>query len=226
MRSDLLTALRNFKKANESNPMKQILVFDLDKNQVLNSNNKLHMFLHSKAVSYLRKRAAREGLERHEGDNKILAEEKMDALYAEADLMAKKKRLRKTLTKKGKLSAEEIEEEITAATERAEAAIEKLSKDIHVEPLFNVAKVTIIAAPPTRRRMDPPNLWPTAKAILDGLTDASWWDDDDFKHVVETSFRYGGLSGEKDTFKITVLIEEVTDISPYIMKSEIVGGNP
>lgn len=206
--------------------MNQTLVFELDKSQVLNSNNKLHMFLHSKAVSYLRKRAAREGLERHEGDNKDLAEEKMELLYAEADLLAKKKKLRKNLTKKGKLTAEEIEEEIAAATERAEAALTKLSKDIPVAPLFNVCKVTIIAAPPTRRRMDPPNLWPTAKAILDGLTDASWWSDDDFKHVVETSFRYGGLSGEKDKFKITVKIEEVTDIDSYIMESEVVGGTP
>lgn len=202
--------------------MIQTLVFELDKSQVLNSNNKLHMFLHSKAVSYLRKLSAEMGMERHSDENRPAAQEKLELLYSEANLMAKQKKIRKTLTKKGKMSAEEIEAHILAATEGMQK--EKMSKDIPVVPLFNVAKVTVITAPPTRRRMDPPNLWPTAKAILDGLTDASWWSDDDFKHVVETSFKYGGLSGKKDTFKITIQIEEVTDIDSYIMKSEVVGG--
>lgn len=202
--------------------MIQTLVFELDKSQVLNSNNKLHMFLHSKVVSHLRKLAAKAGIERHEEENRVLAQDKLELLYSEADLMAKQKRIRKTLIKKGKLTPEEIEARIVEET--SGMLKERSSKDVDVKPLFNVAKVTVITAPPTRRRMDPPNLWPTAKAILDGLTDASWWSDDDFKHVVETSFRYGGLSGAKDTFKITVQIEEVTDIDSYIMKSEVVGG--
>lgn len=200
--------------------MIQTLVFELDKSQVLNSNNKLHMFLHSKAVSHLRKLAAKEGMERHEEEDRPLAQEKMDLLYAEAAAIAKKKKLRKTLSKRKNITAEEIEAKMAHAASEEEIA-EKLAKEIKVKPLFNVAKVTIVTAPPTRRRMDPPNLWPTAKAILDGLTDASWWLDDDFKHVVETSFRYGGLSGAKDTFKITVIIEEVEDTSEYIMKSEV-----
>jgi Holliday junction resolvase RusA-like endonuclease len=200
--------------------MIKTLVFELDKSQVLNSNNKLHMFLHSKAVSYLRKLAAEEGMKIHEEDNRVIAQEKMDLLYSEADLIAKRKKLRKTLVKKKGLTAEDIETQIDSKYPNDETA--KLSKDVPVKPLFGVAKVTIIAAPPTRRRMDPPNLWPTAKAILDGLTDASWWADDDFKHVVETSFRYGGISGEKDTFKITVVIEEVTEIDSYILESEVV----
>lgn len=201
--------------------MIQTLVFELDKSQVLNSNNKLHMYVHSKIVSHLRKLSAEMGMERHSPENQPLAEEKMKLLYAEADAIAKKKKLRKTLSKRKLITEEEIEE-LMAKAAAEEKAAEKLAKNVQVVPLFNVAKVTITAAPPTRRRMDPPNLWPTAKAILDGLTDASWWLDDDFKHVVETSFRYGGLSGTKDTFKITVKIEEVSDIESYIMESEVV----
>lgn len=201
--------------------MIQTLVFELDKSQVLNSNNKLHMFLHSKIVSHLRKLSAEMGMERHSEENRALAQNKMELLYAEASAVAKKKKLRKTLSKRKLITEEEIEALMAKAAEEEEIA-ENLAKDAHVVPLFNVAKVTITTAPPTRRRMDPPNLWPTAKAILDGLTDASWWLDDDFKHVVETSFRYGGLSGSKDKFKITVKIEEVTDIDSYILESEVV----
>jgi crossover junction endodeoxyribonuclease RusA len=201
--------------------MTQTLVFELDKSQVLNSNNKLHMYVHSKVVSHLRKLSAEKGMERHNEENRVLAQAKMELLYAEADAVAKKKKLRKTLNKRKAITDEEIAEIMKKASEEEKIA-EKLAKDAPVVPLFNVAKVTIITAPPTRRRMDPPNLWPTAKAILDGLTDASWWLDDDFKHVVETSFRYGGISGIKDTFKITVQIEEVADIDSYIVESEVI----
>lgn len=201
--------------------MTQTLVFELDKSQVLNSNNKLHMYVHSKVVSHLRKLSAEKGMERHNEENRVLAQAKMELLYAEADAVAKKKKLRKTLNKRKAITDEEIAEIMKKASEEEKIA-EKLAKDAPVVPLFNVAKVTIIIAPPTRRRMDPPNLWPTAKAILDGLTDASWWLDDDFKHVVETSFRYGGISGIKDTFKITVQIEEVADIDSYIVESEVI----
>jgi Holliday junction resolvase RusA-like endonuclease len=201
--------------------MIQTLVFELDKSQVLNSNNKLYMYLHSKIVSHLRKLSAEKGMERHSEENRPFAQEKLELLYSEANAIAKKKKLRKTLSKRKGITDEEIEALMTKAADDEEIA-ERLAKNVKVVPLFNIAKVTVTAAPPTRRRMDPPNLWPTAKAILDGLTDASWWSDDDFKHVVETSFRYGGLSGVKDTFKITVKIEEVTDIDSYILESEVV----
>jgi crossover junction endodeoxyribonuclease RusA len=36
--------------------------------------------------------------------------------------------------------------------------------------------VTIYA--PTKRRLDPPNFYPTVKALVDGLTDAGIWTDD------------------------------------------------
>ena len=69
--------------------------------------------------------------------------------------------------------------------------------------------------PPTRRRLDPPNLSPTLKALVDGLTDACWWDDDDYRHLVETSFRYGGLSGTPGEWRIVLDVEEV-DPSGYV----------
>lgn len=88
---------------------------------------------------------------------------------------------------------------------------------------FDKFKVVVTVMPPTRRRMDPANLWPTAKAIVDGLTDAEWWEDDDFKHLLEISFRYGGLSGERDTFKVKVVVQELTaeEVADYHLESEL-----
>ena len=70
--------------------------------------------------------------------------------------------------------------------------------------------------------MDPPNLYPTLKALIDGLTDASWWIDDQFANLVEVSFKYGGISGEKDHFKLTLDIEEINNPEDYVLSPELV----
>lgn len=106
--------------------------------------------------------------------------------------------------------------------------LRKLSKDAGEERNelskvhFDKVKVNVIICPPTRRKIDPPNLYHTVKALIDGLTDAEWWKDDNFKHVLDFSFRYGGLSGESDHFKLFLIFEEVPDdITPrYILDSE------
>ena len=41
--------------------------------------------------------------------------------------------------------------------------------------------VTIYA--PTKRRMDPPNFYPTVKALVDGMTDAGLWTDDNHEII-------------------------------------------
>ncbi len=40
--------------------------------------------------------------------------------------------------------------------------------------------------------LDPANYAPVLKPILDGFT-GRWWEDDDAKHLVETTFAYGGV---------------------------------
>ena len=64
--------------------------------------------------------------------------------------------------------------------------------------------------PPTRRRFDPPNLYPTVKHLIDGLTDSKLWEDDDWKHLNKMSFAYGGnISGTKDLFIFDLIIKEI-----------------
>lgn len=98
------------------------------------------------------------------------------------------------------------------------------------EPLnFDKFLVTVTIKPPTRRKLDPPNYYPTVKPIIDGLTDAEWWEDDNFQHMLEVRFRYGGLAGIKkedgkndnDTFKVILEIEELTEYSKYITVAEV-----
>lgn len=90
------------------------------------------------------------------------------------------------------------------------------------EFLFDLFKITITVFAPTRRRFDPPNIYPTVKALIDGLTDVCWWSDDDFEHLLEMSFRYGGLSGNKN-YKVVLDIEEIVDTDDFQTESEIAG---
>lgn len=67
--------------------------------------------------------------------------------------------------------------------------------------------VTIYA--PTKRRMDPPNFYPTVKALVDGMTDAGIWTDDNHEVIKYMVFKYGGLSGLKDKYRIEIEVKEV-----------------
>lgn len=68
--------------------------------------------------------------------------------------------------------------------------------------------VRVITFSPTARIYDPPNWSPTSKALLDGLTDAGFWTDDNYNIIKETSFSHGGKSGTKN-YKIKLEIVEV-----------------
>lgn len=54
---------------------------------------------------------------------------------------------------------------------------------------------------------DPPNWSSTSKALLDGLTDAEFWTDDNYNIIKEVSFLHGGKSGT-DKYKIKLEIME------------------
>lgn len=75
----------------------------------------------------------------------------------------------------------------------------------------NPCEVSITVYSPTKSKLDPPNLYPTVKAIIDGMTDAGIWTDDNHKVIKAMTFRYGGLSGEKGHYRLVFDIEEVKD---------------
>ena len=58
--------------------------------------------------------------------------------------------------------------------------------------------VTIDIQPPTKRRMDAPNWYPTVKALIDGFVDAGLLADDNNNVIKETRFKSTGLSETKN----------------------------
>ena len=78
-----------------------------------------------------------------------------------------------------------------------------------LNPLVILLVVTIYA--PTKRRMDPPNFYPTVKALVDGMTDAGIWTDDNHEVIKYMVFKYGGLSGLKDKYRIEIEVKEIPE---------------
>lgn len=81
-------------------------------------------------------------------------------------------------------------------------------------PPFNNFIVEVLICPPTRRKLDPPNLYPTVKHLIDGMTDNNWWPDDDWTHMKKMSFSYGGLSerkGAKGDFQVIITVTEIEE---------------
>lgn len=79
-----------------------------------------------------------------------------------------------------------------------ETALQVLSQQEHI--MFskeNRCYVFITVCPPTRRRMDSPNWYPTVKALIDGLTDACVFEDDNDKIIKGYFFRGGEVTGNK-----------------------------
>jgi hypothetical protein len=195
--------------------MKKTLIFEIPQKEVLNSNSiPNHFIVKGKMVANLRDKAAREGILHHPKENQEKAQQLLDHIRFEQETSVRKSRLKKRLIKEG-LSEEKIEEEIAQQFPLVVSTLEKPS------PLFNHFKLIVTVLPPTRRRIDPPNLYPSVKAKIDGLTDAGWWEDDDYKHLLEISFKYGGLSGIKGTFKLILDFEEIDDLSLYNLESEV-----
>ena len=102
--------------------------------------------------------------------------------------------------------------------------IARAEAGLNIKPVYSPdkpCKVLVTVYAPTRRRLDPPNLYPTVKALIDGLTDANLWPDDNHEVIKMMSFQYGGLSGESGKFKIVLDIEGARMNSKY--KDKLVG---
>ena len=80
-------------------------------------------------------------------------------------------------------------------------------------PRFNTENpciVTINVKPPTRRRMDAPNWYPTVKALVDGFVDLGYLSDDNNSIIKETRFKSTDLSHTGE-YILELTFEEVSD---------------
>lgn len=70
-------------------------------------------------------------------------------------------------------------------------------------------EVIMIVYPPTKRRMDPHNLAITLKALIDGMTDAGLFTDDDYHVVDMVAFRHGGKTSGDKNYRIDIIVKSI-----------------
>ena len=192
-------------------PERMTLEFHLTQKEIINSNMTFKHFMQKATmVENLRSKSAEMGSLQHPQSELVCKH--LNDLDIERKNVAARNRLMKSLRKDKDITQEEIDREVallesTMDTELSLSDEERLS----IQSLFSHFGVNVTVYPPTRRRLDPPNLYPTVKALIDGLTDACWWSDDDFTHLLYTNFRYGGLSGEKGKWKVVLDVVRVND---------------
>lgn len=183
----------------------QTIEFIIPKEKILNSNSMPSKYIiKSLKAAWLREEAGKIGVELHKDPQS--SRNLYSTILLEKEVSNSKGRLKKKMNKRG-----DTVEEINEAMKKVENDLspEISSSDIKIDYMFNKFEVLIEVYPPTGRRFDPPNLGPTVKPMIDGLTDAGWWEDDDHTHLTKTSFTYGGVSGVKDHFKVVYIISEI-----------------
>lgn len=85
---------------------------------------------------------------------------------------------------------------------RAAATAAAIEQDARPFVLFPVRVVVHVHAA-TARRYDAGNVYPTAKAVVDGLTDAGLWPDDENDFVVGPDLRRGPVRKGKPALTVT-----------------------
>lgn len=97
---------------------------------------------------------------------------------------------KKEIAKKGSNETTKID-----IFDKPEIGTDKINDSVF---MFDKCSVYIGVSPPTSRRCDPPNYYPTVKPLIDGLTDSLWWKDDNFEHLKSMSFYYVQPNKEKE----------------------------
>lgn len=76
----------------------------------------------------------------------------------------------------------------------------------HLHPVIGKVHVLAYISSPRRSRADVGNAYPTIKAILDGLTDAGTWVDDDDDHLVGPDLRRGDPTHQAGLYRVRLVI--------------------
>lgn len=182
------------------------LVLDVPRPETLSSNVQVFHYTKAKLIKQLRETAVEVGVKSHAEDSIEAVKKRIKALDVRNDWQTKKSALSKKLKKQGK-----TKDEIDAHLEEVigdNASYEAVNA-IEVPFLYTKARVRVLIGNTVKRDFDPPNFWPTVKAITDGLTDCAWWEDDNFNYLTEVSFAYGERSDTKGCYRFQIIIEPV-----------------
>lgn len=183
------------------------LVFTIPVKDTLNSNRMpRNTFVKSKTASLLRQLGAREGIVHHSTPEK--AQRKYDLLLAERDVLQRKANMVKKLRKK---KVDDAHIDSCVAELVAEHSALTPASSVEVDYMFTRFTVDVEVSSYNKAIFDPPNFYPTVKPIIDGLTDTSWWADDNFHYLTAMTFTAGEPQPELNKeYMFTMTFTETT----------------
>lgn len=192
--------------------MEKEVTFTIDRKNILNSNNLngMNRFAIGKIVSSLKTIGYETGVEYHSEPNKTMVQQRKEIF----DILENNKIIKSRITKRTKknnpqLEKKELDTLVLDEYNAMNLEPEQKYDEIPVVPLFTLFQIEVTVKSPTRRRLDPVNLYPTVKPLIDGMTIAGFWEDDDWRHLHQISFKYGGISDIKNEFQIIMTITEI-----------------
>ena len=188
--------------------------FVIPKNKVLSSNvMRKHIVTWSIGMP-LRSMAAEKGLEYHPESVRHIAQERYDLILDERRQKKAKANRKKSLKKAG---VTDTEIENILLEEFGNTATSERSNSVEVPFLIERTALVVNVRIPTGRAFDPPNYWPTIKYLEDGLTDASWWVDDNLHTIPFTAFTGGEKSDIPDSYIFTLTFIPLNEASDYAL---------
>ena len=163
------------------------LEFIIPQENVLNVNQRKHWRTHQEPKKYLKNLGIKTAIENH--SHKELAQKKADSLLQWEHYSYLKAKHTKD-KKAGKATIQPTPPEETP----------------QCPPQYTKCAVIVTITPPTKRRFDPPNIYPTVKPIIDGLTIGSFWEDDNTEHITSMTFTHDTSNPIKGCYVITLEI--------------------
>lgn len=168
------------------------LVFSLTSKEVLNSNSlPNNTFLLGKRKRVIRNIGALLGSSWHLYPHLAIASVELSEIVKEKNYL--KSQIRKGLNKEKVPKKEhlpflqEVDKEYKEEVFALQSILGNKENSLY---LYDSCTISIGCSPPTKRIVDPPNFYPTIKPFVDGLTDALWWEDDNFNYITSTEFHY------------------------------------
>lgn len=174
-------------------PVSSRIIFALTSKEVLNSNSlPNNTFLLGKTKRAVREKGALFGSTWHTRPHLAIASVELSEILKEKNYL--KTQIRKGLNKEKVPTFEQLPflEDVDAQYEDEVFALQNIldsEKDDSLY-LYDSCTISVGCSPPTKRIVDPPNFYPTIKPLVDGLTDALWWEDDNFNYITSTEFHY------------------------------------
>lgn len=107
-----------------------------------------------------------------------------------------------------------VKAELTAHLRKLSAELALKTYEHPERTMFSETRpchIGVIVYPPTKRRMDAPNWYPTVKALIDGLTDAGVFDDDNNKVIRSMVFVPGSVTTNKK-YRIEIIIRDWKEV--------------